>query len=702
MSEAIVSSGNAGILNNVPFAELLRSKDVVFAFGVVLIVIMMVVPLPSAILDIFLTLNIALALTILLVSIYNKDALQFSAFPSLLLITTLFRLSLNVSSTRLILSGQGATIEIIKAFGNFVVGGNYVVGFVVFLILVLIQFIVITKGAERVAEVAARFTLDAMPIKGMAIDADLNAGAIDQDEATRRRLNLSREADFYGSMDGASKFVKNDAIAGIIITVINLLGGLVIGVFQRGESAADAMAAYALFTVGDGLVTQIPALLVATATGIVVTRASSDSSLGHDISNQLLTNPKVLGIASGLLGFLGLIPGLPKLSFILLSVVFGAMAYVTHKTEEEVAAREIEEKKAEETAATTGPEDVSSLLSVDPLELEIGYNLIPLVDANQGGDLLNRITLIRRQIAIDLGLVVPPIRIRDNIQLHPSSYVFKIKGSEFAQYEILPDHFLAMVTDSVTSKISGIEVEEPAFGLPAIWIQSSQRERAEMAGYTVVDPSTVIATHLTEVIRKNAQEILGRQELQQLLDNVKQNYPLILEEVVPNVVNHSALLKIMQNLLKESVSIRHMVNILESLADCKGINEIDTLTEIARQALARHICKPLVDETGTLRVLSLNPQLEQLLSSALQKIDGSTNLAIDPTSAQKLLERIRAKIEEVMNMGHAPIILCSSALRLSIKRLTERIAPRLTVLSYQEIPTSVKLESIGLISMQGN
>ncbi len=702
MSEAIVSSGNAGILNNVPFAELLRSKDVVFAFGVVLIVIMMVVPLPSAILDIFLTLNIALALTILLVSIYNKDALQFSAFPSLLLITTLFRLSLNVSSTRLILSGQGATIEIIKAFGNFVVGGNYVVGFVVFLILVLIQFIVITKGAERVAEVAARFTLDAMPIKGMAIDADLNAGAIDQDEATRRRLNLSREADFYGSMDGASKFVKNDAIAGIIITVINLLGGLVIGVFQRGESAADAMAAYALFTVGDGLVTQIPALLVATATGIVVTRASSDSSLGHDISNQLLTNPKVLGIASGLLGFLGLIPGLPKLSFILLSVVFGSMAYVTHKTEEEVAAREIEEKKAEETAATTGPEDVSSLLSVDPLELEIGYNLIPLVDANQGGDLLNRITLIRRQIAIDLGLVVPPIRIRDNIQLHPSSYVFKIKGSEFAQYEILPDHFLAMVTDSVTSKISGIEVEEPAFGLPAIWIQSSQRERAEMAGYTVVDPSTVIATHLTEVIRKNAQEILGRQELQQLLDNVKQNYPLILEEVVPNVVNHSALLKIMQNLLKESVSIRHMVNILESLADCKGINEIDTLTEIARQALARHICKPLVDETGTLRVLSLNPQLEQLLSSALQKIDGSTNLAIDPTSAQKLLERIRAKIEEVMNMGHAPIILCSSALRLSIKRLTEKIAPRLTVLSYQEIPTSVKLESIGLISMQGN
>ncbi|HMM59391.1 MAG TPA: flagellar biosynthesis protein FlhA, partial [Candidatus Rifleibacterium sp.] len=563
-------------------------------------------------------------------------------------------------------------------------GGNYVVGFVVFLILVLIQFIVITKGAERVAEVAARFTLDAMPIKGMAIDADLNAGAIDQEEATRRRLNLSREADFYGAMDGASKFVKNDAIAGIIITVINLLGGLVIGVFQRGEGAADALAAYALFTVGDGLVTQIPALLVA---------------MGHDVSKQLLSNPKVMGIASALLAFLGMVPGLPKVSFFFLSTVFGVMAYVTNKTDEEVAQKEIESKKAEEKSAAPGPEDVSSLLSVDPLELEIGYNLIPLVDANQGGDLLNRITLIRRQIAIDLGLVVPPIRIRDNIQLHPSSYVFKIKGSEFATYEILPDHYLAMVTDNVTSKVNGIEVEEPAFGLPAIWVQNSLRDRAEMAGYTVVDPSTVIATHLTEVIRKNAQEILGRQELQQLLDNVKQTYPLVHDEVIPGVVNHSTLLKVLQNLLKEGVSIRHMVNILESLADGKGINEVDTLTEIARQGLSRHICKPLIDQNGALKVLSLNPTLEQMLGNALQKIDGSTNLALDPNSASKLLERIRAKIEEVMNLGYHPIILCSSALRLSIKRLTERIAPRLTVLAYQEIPTSVKLESIGLISL---
>jgi flagellar biosynthesis protein FlhA len=408
----------------------------------------------------------------------------------------------------------------------------------------------------------------------------------------------------------------------------------------------------------------------------------------------------VLGIGSALMAFLGAVPGLPKLSFFAISFLLGTLAYVMHKNLEQTKQKDIEDKQAEEESATSGPEDVSSLLTVDPLELEIGYNLIPLVDANQGGDLLNRITLIRRQIALDLGLVVPPIRIRDNIQLPPSSYVFKIKGVEFAQYEIIPDQFMAMNPGTATSKLSGIDVEEPAFGLPAVWIQSSMRERAEMAGYTVVDPSTVIATHLTEVVRKNAHEILGRQELQQLLDTVKENYPLILEEVVPNIVSQSALLRILQNLLKENVSIRHMVNILESLADCKGINETDTLTEIARQGLSRHICKSLLDENGILKVISLDPQLEQTLSNALQKIDGSVHLAIDPNSASKLLEKIRNKIEEVMQEGHSPILLCSSALRLSLKRLTERIAPRLTVLSYQEIPTTAKLESVGLISLQ--
>jgi flagellar biosynthesis protein FlhA len=659
----------------------------------------MVVPLPPVFLDLLLALNIALALTVLLVSIYTKEALEFSSFPSLLLVATLFRLGLNVSSTRLILAGFGSQIGIIKAFGNFVVGGNYVVGIVVFTILVVIQFIVITKGSERVAEVAARFTLDAMPGKQMAIDADLNAGIIDNTEAGLRRRNIQREADFFGSMDGASKFVKGDAIAGIIITIINVLGGLFIGVFQRGEAVMDAMQTYTLFTVGDGLVTQIPALLIATATGIVVTRASSDTSLGIELSEQLISRPKVLGLASVMMGFLGLIPGLPKASFMLLSMIFGALAYTVHTQEEESVKAAEEEKKTAEEKAPTKPEDVSSLLSVDQMELEIGYNLIPLVDTNQGGDLLNRITLIRRQIALDLGLVVPPIRIRDNIQLHPSTYLIKIKGVEIDRYEILADQLLAMNPGTVTTQISGIEVVEPAFGLPAIWIPQSMRERAEMAGYTVVDPSTVIATHLTEIIRKNAHDILGRQELQSLLDNVKATYPLILDEVVPNVVSHSTLLKVLQNLLRENVSIRNMVTILESLADCKSITEVDALTEIVRQGLARHICKALGDEKGVIHVISFDPRLEQTLVNSLQKMDGSTHLALEPKLASELLQKTRERIEEVMQEGRTPILLCSSALRLSLKRLTERVAPRLTVLGYNEIPPNVQLESVGLIAV---
>ncbi len=693
----------SNVLNAVPLSMILKSKDIIFAFGVVLIVLTLIIPVPARILDVLLTLNIAISLTVLLVSIFNHDALQFSVFPSLLLITTLFRLALNVSTTRLILSGQGATMSLIKSFGNFVVGGNYVVGFVVFLILVLIQFLVITKGAERVAEVSARFTLDAMPIKGMAIDADLNAGAIDQDEATRRRLNLSREADFYGAMDGASKFVKNDSIAGIIITVINLLGGILIGVISRGENAMDALSAYALYTVGDGLCSQIPSLLISTATGIVVTRSSSNFSLGEEVTTQLLSKAKILGITSGSLLFLALIPGLPKVSFILLAVIFGTLAYVSKRNEEEAEEKQKETQEAEKKAesAANGPEDVSSLLTVDQLELEIGYNLIPLCDSNQGGDLLNRIALIRRQIAMDLGLIVPAIRIRDNIQLSPNSYVFKIKGSEYASYEIMPENYLAMETEPVANKINGIEVQEPAFGMPAIWIPASSRDKAEMSGYTVVDPCTVIATHLTEIIRKNADEILGRQEVQQLLDSLKKTNPLLHDEVIPNIISQSVLLKILQNLLREGVTIKYIGSILEALADCKGINDLDTLTEVARQGLARHIVKPLLGSDDVLRVLSLEPQLEQSLANALQKIDGQVQLAIDPNSASKLLESIREKIEEVINEGFTPIILCNSALRLSIKRLTERMAPKLVVLAYNEIPNSIKLESIGLISLRG-
>jgi len=694
----MAETARPSMLNIVPLAEALRSPDVLFALALVSIVMMMVVPLPPFILDVFLAMNIALALVILLVSVYTKEALEFSAFPSLLLVATLFRLSLNVSSTRVILTGEGAKITIIKAFGNFVIGGNYLVGIVVFSILVVIQFIVITKGAERVAEVAARFTLDAMPGKQMAIDAELGAGSIDNDEARLRRKNIQREADFYGAMDGASKFVKGDAIAGIIITIINILGGLAIGVLQRGESALDALQVYTLFTVGDGLVTQIPALLIATATGIVVTRAGSDSSLGLELTEQLASRPKVLSITAAMLGFMGLIPGLPKFSFLLLSVFFGSMAYLVH-TKELSTLKKKEDDKKEKAVAPGKPEDVSSLLSVDPLELEIGYNLIPLVDANQGGDLLNRITLIRRQIAIDLGLVVPPIRIRDNIQLQPSTYVIKIKGVEIDRYEIIADQFLAMNSGTATGTVNGIEVTEPAFGLPAIWVNQSLRERAELAGYTVVDPSTVIATHLTEIVRKNAHEILGRQELQSILETVKATYPLIVEEVIPGAISHPVLLKVLQNLLREGISIRNMVSILEALADCKGITDIDTLTEIVRQGLSRHICKALADEQGVIHVISLDPRLEQVLANSLQKIDGTTQLALDPKVASDFLAKLKERVDEVAQEGKTPILLCASALRLSLKRLTERIAPRMAVLAYNEIPTTFQLESIGLVSI---
>ncbi len=688
-------------VNLVPFADILKNRDVIFSFGIVSIIIMMVVPLPPAMLDVLMALNIALAVTILLVTLYTKEALEFSAFPSLLLIATLFRLALNVSSTRLILLGQGNQISIVTAFGNFVVGGNYVVGLVVFAILAIFQFIVITKGSERVAEVAARFTLDALPGKQMAIDADLNAGVIDQDAARIRRRNVQREADFYGSMDGASKFVKGDAIAGIIVIFVNILGGLVIGVLMRGESLADAAQLYILFTVGDGLAAQIPSFLISTATGIVVTRSSSDMNMGEELSSQLGAQPKVLGIAAGMMAFLAMIPGLPKFSFALLAGIFGALAYIINKTStEQQQVKEEEAKAQEQAAAAPKPEDVSSLLSVDPLELEIGYNLIPLVDTNQGGDLLNRITLIRRQMAIDLGLIVPPIRIRDNIQLHPSTYLVKIKGVEIDRYELIPDQFLAMNPGTVTTPIAGIEVREPAFGLPAVWINQSMRERAELAGYTVVDPSTVIATHLTEIVRRNSHEILGRQELQSLLDTVKKSYPLIVDEVVPGVVNQPTLLKVLQNLLREGVPIRNMVTIMESLADCSGVKDVDALTEIVRQGLARHICKTLVDENGVLNVISLDPKLEQILTGSLQKIDGAVQLAPDPQIGQAFMNKLKEKVEEVMNEGRTPILLCNSPLRLSIKRLSERIAPRLVVLAYNEIPTTLQVQSVGIVALE--
>ena len=571
--------------NNALISKLNKFSDVMLALGVVMIVMMMIIPLPPFLLDLLLALNITLSLTIVMISIYNVEPLQFSVFPSLLLVTTLFRLALNVSATRLILL-QGYAGEVILAFGSFVVGGNAVVGFIVFIILILIQFIVITKGAERVAEVAARFTLDAMPGKQMAIDADLNAGLINDNEARTRRRNIQREADFYGAMDGASKFVKGDAIAAIVIIVVNILGGFIIGMVQRDMSILQALQTYTLLTVGEGLVNQIPALLVSTATGLVVTRAASENNLGHDIAAQLLAYPRVFFLVAAVLAVLSAVPGLPGVPFLSIAILISGLGYIlqkTAKTAQETAVTQQEEKELEEVRK---PENIVSLLQVDPIELEIGYSLIPLVDVAQGGNLLDRVVMIRRQCALEMGIVVPTIRIRDNIQLKPNAYVIKIKGIEVAKGELLLDHFLAMNPGTVTEEIPGEETMEPAFGLPALWIHEAYRERAELSGYTVVDPISVLATHLTEVVKGHCDELLGRQDVQTLIDSVKQDHPAVVSELVPAMLSVGDIQKVLVCLLKERVSVRDLVSIMETLADTATFTkDPEVLAEYVRRTL---------------------------------------------------------------------------------------------------------------------
>ncbi len=572
-----------------------------------------------------------------------QGALQFSIFPSLLLITTLFRLALNVSSTRLILL-QGYAGEIIRAFGNFVVGGNYVVGFVVFLILVVIQFIVITKGAERVAEVAARFTLDAMPGKQMSIDADLNAGLIDEKEARRRRAEIEREADFYGAMDGASKFVKGDAIAGLVITAINIIGGFAVGVGQRGMGLGEALQHYTLLTVGDGLVTQIPALLIATATGIIITRAASEANMGRDVSHQLLSEPRVLAIAAGVLVLFAVVPGLPTVPFLVLSLLFGLLGYASSRRHQERQVQEMEKEAQREAEEAKKPERVSALLKLDAIELEIGYSLIPLVDANQGGDLLDRITMIRRQIAIELGLVVPPIRIRDNMQLGPNAYVIKIKGIEVGRGELMPGHYLAMESGPVSKRVSGIETREPAFGLPALWIPEEAKEEAELAGYTVVDSPSIIATHLTEIIRSNAAELLGRQDVKKLLDELKEDHAALVDEVVPELLTVGEVQRVLQNLLREGVPIRDLVTILETLGDFAWATKDQIfLTEKVREALARQISKQYTNDQGYIPVITLDPAWEQEIADALQHTDRGLTIALAPERVEAFYDGLSAR-----------------------------------------------------------
>lgn len=682
----------AGWLN-----KLQEKSDVLIAILVITIVMMMIIPIKPTLLDILLTFNISFALIILMVSMFNSEPLEFSVFPSLLLIMTLFRLSLNVSSTRLILLNAQAG-EVIEAFGSFVIGGNMVVGFVIFLILVVIQFIVITKGAERVSEVAARFTLDAMPGKQMAIDADLNTGLIDETEARTRRAKIQDEANFYGAMDGASKFVKGDAIAGIVITIINIVGGLALGMAQRGMQLSEAAQTYTLLTVGDGLVTQIPALLISTATGIVVTRSASKLSLGQEVGGQLFNHPRALGLAAVILFILGTI-GLPKLPMYSLAAFFGILFFTFRSSvkeeEEEIPGEDIQE--AEEIKK---PDNVIELLQVEKMEMELGYGLIPLVDTEQGGDLLDRIVMIRRQCAVELGFIVPPIRIRDNMQLKPNSYVIKIKGIQIASGELILDNYLAIgVGIESDLSLSGIDTVEPAFNLPAKWIEISDQENAEQAGYTVVDPPSVLATHLTAVIKSHAFELLGRQEIQNTIDFVKENNPAVVNELIPDLMNIGDIQKVLSNLLKEQVSIRDMVTILETLADyAKVSRDNDVLTEYVRQSLKRQITKQYLDHDMKLTVLTIDPGLEEQLRESVQQSEFGSYLALDPDLAQKIIDELTSHYENLTSQGITPIVLCAPVLRIYFKRLIDRFIANIVVISYNEIDTDVNVEVIGMVS----
>ncbi len=679
---------------------LTRGGDVMLALGVVGVIAVMVVPIPTPLLDALLAFSITFSLVILLVSMYTLEPLEFSVFPSLLLVMTLFRLSLNVASTRLILlhgnEGAGAAGRVINSFGNFVVGGNYIVGIVVFLILVVINFVVITKGAGRIAEVAARFTLDAMPGKQMSIDADLNAGLINDAEARGRRQKISQEADFYGAMDGASKFVRGDAVAGIVITLINIFGGFAIGVLQLGLPIWRAAQTYTVLTIGDGLVTQIPALLISTAAGIVVTRAASQSNLGAQLTGQIMVHPRAIGIAAVILLLLGLVPGLPQLPFLALAVVTGIMAYVLRQ-----AARVTAEREREAMAAPPPePEKVESLLQLDLMEVDVGYGLIPLVDAQQGGELLDRIRSIRRQFALELGIIVPPLHIRDNLELKPGEYTALIKGVEVARSELMMDHYLAMDTGAVERPVEGIPTKEPAFGLPALWVTEANRERAQMLGYTVVDPATVIATHLSEIIKANAHELLGRSEAQALLDNLSRHHPKVVEELIPNLLPLGGVQKVLQNLVREGVSIRDLRTVLECIADyAPMIKDPEVLTEYVRSRLSRTITRQYQAPDGSIHLVTLEKGLEETMTAAIKKTEHGSYLLLEPQVAELIVERVREVVDKLSISDHHPVLLSPPTLRSHLKRLLERFIPNLAVLSPSEIAPNVKIVSLGTVSL---
>lgn len=674
-----------------------KSGTAILAVGVIGVLIIMIIPLPTFLLDLLLSFNITISIIILLMSMYVMKPLDLSVFPSVLLTVTLLRLSLNVASTRLILlhgnEGTAAAGQVIKAFGTFVVGGNYVVGLIVFFVLTLINFVVITKGATRIAEVAARFTLDAMPGKQMSIDADLNAGLITEADARRRRSEIEREADFYGAMDGASKFVRGDAIAGIVIILINIVGGLIIGVLQQGMQVADAARNYTLLTIGDGLVTQVPALIVSTAAGMLVTRSTSSSNLGADLTGQFFIQPKAIATASVMLFIFGLIPGMPKVSFIIISLITGALAYKLFKIVKKDEVRE-------EAPAAAPKESVEKLLALDLMELEVGYGLIPLVDATQGGELLQRIKSLRKQLATDMGFIIPAIHIRDNLQLKPNEYLFLLKGIEIARGELMPGYWLAITPEEKGVMIKGMQTKEPAFGLPAVWVNEKEKENIQAKGVIVVDCATIVTTHLTEIIKSHADELLGREEVRVLLDNLAVSYPKVVEELVPSVISIGTLQKVLQRLLKERVSVRDLLTILETLADYVPITKnVDLLTSYVRQALARTISKQYKDDRGNISVVMLSPEVEDRISGAIQHTEHESYLIADPNLIQRIIGNLQKFVGTFTTKGLQPIVLCSPKTRIHVKKVLERFFPNIIVLSHNEITHDVNINSLGMVEL---
>ena len=703
----------ASVLPNIDYSRFSKYGEVFLSIGVVTILFVRLVPLPTFFMDVMLCVSISISILILVMTMFMNSPLEFTIFPSLLLVTTLLRLALNVASTRLILlngdMGIDAAGSIIRSFGEFVVGGSYVVGAVIFMIMFTLNKVVITAGTTRIAEVAARFTLDAMPGKQMAIEADLNAGLIDEEEATARRHALRKEADFYGAMDGACKFVSGDVKAGMMITMINIIGGIIIGVVQKGMEWETALTTYSLLTIGDGLVSTIPSIIISTATGLLVSRAASEAKMGEEFMAQLTFNSRALKLVAGILVLFSLIPGLPTVPFLCLAgmIYVGSRLSPDEEEGENVKDGKAGSKSGKGAAKTSGtpdtPEDVQALLPLDTLELEVGYGLIPLVDEEQSGNLLARIRSIRRQFVLDMGVIIPSLHLRDNLQLKPGQYSLLIKGNQVASAEILVDHFLAMNPGNVTTKINGVETREPAFNLPAIWIPAVQREEAMMAGYTVVDPATVIATHLTEVFRRHLADFLDRQAVQGLLDTLSQTSPKAVEDLVPNVITLGAVQKVLQMLVRENVCIRDMLTITETLGDyAPMVKSPEMLTEYVREKLARSIVRPYLDSSGALPVLTLNGNAERKVQEGIRQAEnGATFLSLNPVTAQRLVQNISQAVEKAVSTDGQPVVLTTPMIRPHLAQLVTRFLPAVPIISQAEIPPDVRLQSVGSVGLDG-